>query len=255
MSRISSILVLAGLLVLAAVGAAVGQAGVLAGLVQPFVVNIEQQVPVEVTLALPMDDGTVITATAPITVGVSLQVKIDGAQVVAVTSGEAEPAAATVEAAPAVVAASPESQAVLSQTVAGVTIEVLGLEFVPIGKYEERDPKTASSLTLYSDSPPAAAGILTLRITNHTDESARVIPVQSAVVVIAGEQIDLSGYYQLITNDIDTTYFPNASKQGGVTFSISQSAFDAVSTGAPVAYYIGTDGRDYTFEIQPTLTE
>lgn len=101
MSRISSILILAGLLALAAVGAAVGQTGVLAGLVQPFVVNIEQQVPVEVTLALPMDDGTVITATAPITVGVSLQVKIDGAQVVAVTSAEAEPSAATVEAAPA----------------------------------------------------------------------------------------------------------------------------------------------------------
>lgn len=100
MSRISSILILAGLLALAVVGVAVGQAGVLAGLVQPFVVNIEQQVPVEVTLALPMDDGTVITATAPITVGVSLQVKIDGAQVVAVTSAEAEPAAATVEAAP-----------------------------------------------------------------------------------------------------------------------------------------------------------
>lgn len=101
MSRISSILILAGLLALAAVGAAVGQSGVLAGLVQPFVVNIEQQVPVEVTFALPMDDGTVITATAPITVGVSLQVKIDGAQVVAVTSAEAEPAATTVEAAPA----------------------------------------------------------------------------------------------------------------------------------------------------------
>jgi hypothetical protein len=88
------------MLAVASVGAAIGQTGILAGLVQPFVVNIEQQVPVEVTLALPMDDGTVITATAPITVGVSLQVKIDGAQVVAVTSAEAEPAAATIEAVP-----------------------------------------------------------------------------------------------------------------------------------------------------------
>lgn len=97
MSRIPPILILACLLILAAVSAAIGQAGVLAGLVQPFVVDIEQQVPVEVTLALPMDDGAVITATAPITVGVSLQVKIDGAQVVAVAIGDTEPAVATVE--------------------------------------------------------------------------------------------------------------------------------------------------------------
>lgn len=84
--------VLAILLALAG-GAAIAQTGVLAGLTQPFVVSIEQQVPVEVTLALPMEDGAVITATAPLTVGVSLQVKIDGAQVVAVTVGDAEPAA------------------------------------------------------------------------------------------------------------------------------------------------------------------
>ncbi len=246
--------VLAILLALAG-GAAIAQTGVLAGLTQPFVVSIEQQVPVEVTLALPMEDGTVITATAPITVGVSLQVKIDGAHVVAVSSSEAAPVSAVVEESLPVVAGSPRSQAILSQTVAGVTVEVLGLEFLPIGRYEERDPKTASSLIFYSDSPPAAAGILTLRITNHTDESARIIPVQDAVVVIAGEQIDLDGYYQLITNDIDTTYLPNASKQGGVTFPIFQSTLDAVATGALVTYYINTDGRDYAFEIKPTLTE
>jgi hypothetical protein len=96
MSRVFPILVLGllgAMLAVASVGAAIGQTGILAGLVQPFVVNIEQQVPVEVTLALPMEDGAVITATAPLTVGISLQVKIDGAQVVAVTSAEAEPAA------------------------------------------------------------------------------------------------------------------------------------------------------------------
>ena len=61
---------------------ALGQGGQLAGLVQPQVVSIEQLVPVDVTLAVPLDDGSVVTATAPITVGISLQVKIDGAGVV-----------------------------------------------------------------------------------------------------------------------------------------------------------------------------
>lgn len=80
---------------------ALAQDGLLAGLVQPLVVNIEQQVPVDVTLRLPLEDGTVVTATAPITVGIALQVKIDGAGVVAVTAGEAEPVAVAAEAAPA----------------------------------------------------------------------------------------------------------------------------------------------------------
>ena len=61
---------------------AFGQDGLLAGLVQPLVVNIEQQVPVDVTLSVPLKDGSVITTTAPLTVGIALQVKIDGAGVV-----------------------------------------------------------------------------------------------------------------------------------------------------------------------------
>lgn len=78
---------------------ALGQGGQLAGLVQPQVVSIEQLVPVDVTLAVPLDDGSVVTATAPITVGISLQVKIDGAGVVSVAASKAEPETVTTEAA------------------------------------------------------------------------------------------------------------------------------------------------------------
>ena len=67
---------------------ALAQDGLLVGLVQPQVVNIEQQVPVAVTLVLPMEDGTVVTTTAPITVGIALQVKIDGTGVTSVVAGE-----------------------------------------------------------------------------------------------------------------------------------------------------------------------
>lgn len=93
--------VAAVVLALVLVATALGQSGQLAGLVQPQVVSIEQLVPVDVTLAVPLDDGSVVTATAPITVGISLQVKIDGAGVVSVAAGEAEPETVTTQAPPA----------------------------------------------------------------------------------------------------------------------------------------------------------
>lgn len=89
--------VAAVVLALVLVATALGQGGQLAGLVQPQVVSIEQLVPVDVTVAVPLDDGSVVTATAPITVGISLQVKIDGAGVVSVAAGEAEPETVTAE--------------------------------------------------------------------------------------------------------------------------------------------------------------
>lgn len=79
-------------LALALSAGALAQDGLLTGLIQPQVVNIEQQVPVTVTLLLPMEDGTVVTTTAPITVGIALQVKIDGTGVTSVVAGEAAPA-------------------------------------------------------------------------------------------------------------------------------------------------------------------
>lgn len=95
--KIPRTLTLAAIVVLAFVltAGALAQDGLLAGLVQPQVVNIEQQVPVVVTLRLPMEDGTVVTTTAPITVGVALQVKIDGVGVTSVVAGDAAPAVAS----------------------------------------------------------------------------------------------------------------------------------------------------------------
>jgi len=90
--------VVAGVLALVLFGAALGQAGP-AGLVVGQTITVEQAVPVAVTLALPLEDGTVVTATAPITVGIALQVRIEGLNVVSVTA--AGPASAAVVAASA----------------------------------------------------------------------------------------------------------------------------------------------------------
>ena len=61
------------------VGLAAAQTGAFAGLTQPLLVTVEQVVPVDVTVAIPQADDTVLTATVPLTVGVNLQIKIDGA--------------------------------------------------------------------------------------------------------------------------------------------------------------------------------
>lgn len=74
------------------VGFAAAQNGAFAGLAQPIVVAIDQAVPADVTLAIPQDDGTILTTTVPITVGVNLQIAIDGAGIVSV-----EPAASAEE--------------------------------------------------------------------------------------------------------------------------------------------------------------
>lgn len=52
----------------------------------PSVVNVNQVVPMLVEFAVPLDDGTTVTATAPITVHVALQVTVDGANIVAATT-------------------------------------------------------------------------------------------------------------------------------------------------------------------------
>lgn len=70
------------------VSIAAAQNGAFAGLAQPILVAIDQTVPADVTLAIPQEDGTVLTTTVPITVGVNLQIAIDGVGIVSI-----EPAA------------------------------------------------------------------------------------------------------------------------------------------------------------------
>lgn len=114
MKRIISItIVLTAVVTLLFTGMAAAQAGAFTGLVQPILVTINQAVPVDVTIAIPQADDTVITATVPLTVDISLQVKIDGAAVVAVTPAETEPVAIKAEA----VAAEPEDMTEDSRTV------------------------------------------------------------------------------------------------------------------------------------------
>ncbi len=96
MRKVLYICVVVAVLTIAVAGLAVAQSGALAGLAQPMIVTVEQAVPVEIVLALPQDDGTMLDVTAPLTVGVSLQVRIDGTGVVAVDAAGDSKTAVTV---------------------------------------------------------------------------------------------------------------------------------------------------------------
>lgn len=47
-------------------------------LFSPFVVDIEQSAPVEVSVIVPMESGEIITATVPMTVSIALRVSVEG---------------------------------------------------------------------------------------------------------------------------------------------------------------------------------
>lgn len=75
---------LAGVLLsLPLAGLAVGQGVGVPGVVAPFAVTVEQSIPASVEVVF-VHDGETITATAPITVGVSLRLTFDGVAGVAV---------------------------------------------------------------------------------------------------------------------------------------------------------------------------
>ncbi len=73
---------------------AIAQSNALAGLLNPLIVKISQDVPVELTVATAQDDGSVITSTVPLTVGVDIAITIQGSQVVSLTAGTGEAAVA-----------------------------------------------------------------------------------------------------------------------------------------------------------------
>lgn len=246
MKRLAPVLVLTLLILLA--GVAIAQSGALPGLTQPVLVTVSQSIPADITLAIPQEDGAVLTVTAPITVGVNLQITIDGVHVVAVEAGDTEPPAVAVEALAPTADPPP-----LSQTVNDITVEVLDLIVFPFAALADEEPDAADRLRRLADFDPAAAGLLTIRVTNGASEPDYIVPIQHAALVVGADQIDLNNYYTLITGDLDGDYYPGVTKEGGVAFAMQQSTWDAIAAGAPINYFIDTADSKWAFEITPTL--
>jgi hypothetical protein len=86
MKRILAAAVAAGCLAVAAALTVTANSTILAPLFQPTVIDVVQDVPLDVVFALPQEDGTVMTVTAPITVGLTVQVTVQGPEVIDVSA-------------------------------------------------------------------------------------------------------------------------------------------------------------------------
>lgn len=199
----STIILLALLALVLTTGVVAAQTGALAGLTQPIVVTIDQAVPADVTIAIAQEDGAVITATVPITVGVSLQIKIDGAQVVSVAPADAEPAAiavATVQAAAAGDQVDAAGRPFTTELPENITIDQL-----------ESSVNSLDKLELIGD------------ITNVSDEPLKFVQL---IITLYGEDGSILG--------VETTYTSLTTIEPGQT-----SPFRMISStdGASVASY------------------
>lgn len=226
-----------GLIVLA-VGVAVAQDGVLAGLMQPTVVTIEQAVPVNITLALPQEDGSVITTTAPLTVGISLQVKIDGQNVVAVTTtGEASDASA------AVATEAPKAKKIWDiPHMAGVApepIDIGGFKMQPVISLFDFDQVKnwdVGNAAFYDRSEFQGAsilGVLQVTMTNTTEEDLHLSTLDGAIVV-GSEQADLSDFQFYENNSINEKILPGVVRHAVMIFGFTNTKLADIADGEDV---------------------
>ena len=129
----------------------------------------------------------------------------------------------------------------------------MSLEVSDFGSFSETNAQLAGSLAEQSDFAPAAVGVMSVKVTNRSAAPVDLHPAWDAAVVVAGEQINLSVYRFLNTNNLDTSYYPDAFKSGTIYFALPRSAWEAIEGGARVGYYIDSYGRDYAIQITPTL--
>lgn len=73
------ILFLTGALAVATFAVVTGQ-DALSAQFQPFVIDIQQRVPASVSIPVAAPDGTIVTATVPLTVNVQMKISVDGPQ-------------------------------------------------------------------------------------------------------------------------------------------------------------------------------
>jgi hypothetical protein len=168
-------IVTAAITTLFLVSLAAAQSGAFAGLAQPILVAIDQTVPADVTLAIPQDDGTVLTTTVPITVGVNLQITIDGAQVVTIEpAAEVDDADISVEALPA-----PDDEQVDS---AGRTYTVELAEGLTLEQVESNE-NGLGGISIFGD------------ITNTSDDKAESVAIIATIYDDSGTMLGVENTF------------------------------------------------------------
>ena len=248
---------------------AVAQSGALVGLAQPVIVTVDQLVPVDVTLAIPQDDGSVITTTAPLTVGVSLQIKIDGNHVIAVEpTAEAEPAEVGVATEEPVVEDVetiwdlPHVRGSLAEP-----LDVGGFLVAPDLTLFDFDQVKAISIEnarFYENDVFQGAtmlGVLYLTLTNTTDVDL-ALTANDGVVVVGTEQADLSDFQYLGDDIFGDALLPGVTRDGPFVFALVDTNLTDIAEGTQARLqlkgpikdsYIWIDDSKYqaTIELMP----
>jgi hypothetical protein len=157
---------------------AFAQNGSLASLLNPLVVTIQQSVPVDLTLSTASSDGSAITSTVPVTIGVDLAVTIQGARLMSVVAAEA-PANVTV----AVKPVGPDGNLVDDF---GIPYTLEGAEGVKVLSLRSTQPSYNSSLHILGE------------VQNETDEDQRV-EIRITVYATDGRVLQATSTYPQTT--------------------------------------------------------
>jgi hypothetical protein len=204
----------------------------------PFLIDISQAVPVEVTVTLPDADGEPITTTVPLTVSVNLRVHVEGPQVATVellAAPEPAVAVATATTIPNVDPNNPLDAFTLVEWQGEQTIKLEGIQItlrrIRLADWQaiiaNEDPNAqqmaediADMLSRFSRTADdkSLIGVIYLEITNTNDSTYRVSPGEGAVV-LGSEQIDLSDYTILnMRTALDGEILPGVVKEGLLVF-------------------------------------
>ena len=175
----------ASLVIIGVALTAIAQSDTLAGLLNPLVVKIQQTVPIELTVATAQEDGSVITSTVPLTVGVDLGITIQGARLMSVVAAEA-PDNVTV----AVQPVGPDSDLVDDF---GIPYTLEGAEGVKVLSLRSTQPSYNSSLHILGE------------VQNENDEDQR-IEIRITVYATDGRVLEATSTYP------QTTPLPAADK-------------------------------------------
>ncbi len=237
MKRLVSVVAGSALVVVAGL-VAVGQSDLIAGLTGPVIINLQQSVPITVDLALPQADGSVITATAPLTVGIGLQITIDGQHIASVAI--AEPAAPVVAvAAPTPTPAAATSFAELAIVSGGMTepIEIGGFQLqvseVAVYDFAQLAAFDTEHNYYYADDAFTDASLLiTMRTTvTNTSEQDLEATTHRAIAVIGQEQVYLGDFSRVSDDVLTTVILPEVVRDGTVAFSVISTTAADIANG------------------------
>ncbi len=247
--------VLFGIMLIFALGVAVlAQDANLLGRFVPFVIDVEQTVPVVVSVPMKVDSGETITATVPISVSVALQVRVDGPGAAVVVENASDPVVAVATATPlaksgaADNSASPLDKYGVAKWEGAETIEREGIVitlnsvFVAdwIAMQNSESPQIREFVSFINDSTDEYESklwliLLSLRIENTNKNTYSIDPIHDGQLLIGTHQIDIVDFLWANPSSMSGEILPGAVKEDLIGVGAD---FDAAVFAEPVNFLL-----------------